>query len=46
LCLAVQTTELLTTLPFVFHGTGAEIFGLPFELRERIQTCLLLQEVL
>lgn len=38
--------ELLTTLPFVSHSPGTEIFGLTLELRERIQACPLLQEVL
>ena len=46
MCQAVQATELLTTLPFVFHGPGTEIFGLTLELRERIEACPLLQEVL
>ncbi len=35
----LQATELLTTLPFVLHGTGAEIFGLTLELRKSIQAC-------
>jgi hypothetical protein len=43
---AVQAVELLPALPFVFHGTGTEIFRLTLELREGIQAWSLFEEVL